>query len=81
MPSYSEMATKGMMANSSFGRGASRQAIAKYISGVLGKDCNNGALRRALTAGIASGLFEFGKTKSRFVATSAGKKAVAPKKK
>jgi hypothetical protein len=81
MPSYTHMATKGMMANSSFGRGASRQSIAKYISGVTGKDCNNAALRRALSAGVASGAFTFGATKSRFVASDGAKAAVKPAKK
>ena len=82
MPSYKDMATKGMMANNWWGKGASRQAIAKYISGVLpeGKSCNNTALRRALTAGVASGDFTFGATKSRFVASDAAKAAVKPKK-
>ena len=80
MPSYAEMATKGMMKHSSFGRGASRQAIAKYISGVTGKDCNNSALRRVLSAGVASGAFTFGSTKSRFVASEAAQAKVAPKK-
>ena len=82
MPSYKDMATKGMMANNWWGKGASRQAIAKYISGVLpeGKSCNNAALRRALTAGVASGAFSFGSTKSRFVASEDAKAAVKPKK-
>ncbi len=80
MPSYAEMATKGMMANKSWGKGASRQAIAKYISGVTGKDCNNSALRRVLSAGVASGAFTFGSTKSRFVASEAAQAKVAPKK-
>ena len=83
MPSYKDMATKGMMAHSHFGKGASRQSIAKYISGCLpeGKSCNNSALRRALAAGVASGAFSFGSTKSRFVANAAAKAAVAPKPK
>ena len=82
MPSYKDMATKGMMANNWWGNGASRQAIAKYISGVLpeGKSCNNTALRRALTAGVASGAFTFGYTKSRFLASEDAKAAVKPKK-
>ena len=80
MPSYTHMATKGMMANTSYGKGASRQSIAKYISGVTGKDCNNAALRRALSAGVASGAFSFGATKSRFIASADAKDATKPKK-
>ena len=80
MPSYHHMATCGMMKNSSFGKGASRQAIAKYVSGVTGKKCNNSALRRALAAGVASGAFSHGSTKSRFVASAAAKAATKPKK-
>lgn len=80
MPSYTEMATKAMMKNSNFGRGASRQSIAKYITETSGK-CSNAALRRVLSAGVASGLFTNGASKQRFIASKAAKDALKPKKK
>ena len=81
-PSYKMMALAAIAASSHFGHGTTRQAIAKYIKANYG--CNtavfNSALRKALAAGVASGIMVYGDNAQRFKLTDAGRALRNPPK-
>jgi len=78
---YEEMCIAACAKNTNWGKGHSRQAIKKYIAANNNGKCTAGAVGRALKAAMAAGHLAQGSTKARFVATAAGKAAIAPKKK
>merc|ERR1712154_310874 len=75
-PSYKLMCFEAIAKNSHFGKGASRQSIAKYIQqnyGLEGGSSFNSALRRCLNNGMEAGIFEHGETSQRFKMTENGR--------
>ena len=82
-PSYKMMVLTACATLSHFGRGVSRQAIAKYVAEnyeVSEGSYFNTALRTALRKGIENGLLQHGDTKQRFKLTAAGRAERNPPK-
>ena len=76
-PSYKIMILDAIASRSYFGRGVTRQAIAKYIQSNHAVSTGTRftcALRNALKSGIKTGIIVFGKTKQRFKTSDDGRK-------